>query len=42
MGSRDRPNLIKTEWRKSSRSGEAQSSCVEVSVAWLESDRVAG
>ncbi|WP_460340889.1 DUF397 domain-containing protein [Actinoallomurus acanthiterrae] len=30
----DRPNLINTVWRKSSRSGEAQSSCVEVTVVW--------
>ncbi|WP_425551223.1 DUF397 domain-containing protein [Actinoallomurus vinaceus] len=28
-----------TTWRKSSRSGEAQSSCVEVATAWLAEGR---
>ncbi|WP_433174055.1 DUF397 domain-containing protein [Actinoallomurus sp. CA-150999] len=37
----DRPRLTDPEWRKSSRSGEPESSCVEVAVAWLAEEQAA-
>ncbi|MEV5748725.1 DUF397 domain-containing protein [Actinoallomurus sp. NPDC052308] len=37
----DRPGLIGAEWRKSTRSGEENTSCVEVAITWLRVDRSA-
>ncbi|WP_425551222.1 DUF397 domain-containing protein [Actinoallomurus vinaceus] len=34
----DRPNLTSAVWRKSTRSAEAQSSCVEVAAVWPHSE----